>query len=137
MMDMDDCLAATYALMTAPRESLTRTTYNVAALSFTPAELAAAIARRVPGFEIEYRPDFRDGIAKTWPASIDDAAARRDWGWAPGRGCIDAVVDAMLDALRPQYEAKGEGGGANGDGKAANNAMGPGATTAAAAARAA
>jgi threonine 3-dehydrogenase len=59
MMHMDDCLAATYALMSAPREKLTRTTYNVTAVSFTPAQLADAIAAQVPGFQVTYQPDFR------------------------------------------------------------------------------
>jgi hypothetical protein len=59
MMHMADCLAATYALMTAPKEALTRTTYNVTACSFTPAELAEAISKQVPGFTIKYSPDFR------------------------------------------------------------------------------
>ena len=59
MMHMDDCLAATWALMSAPKASLSRTTYNVTAVSFTPAALAEAIARRLPGFRIEYQPDFR------------------------------------------------------------------------------
>lgn len=59
MMNMCDCLEATYALMSAPREKLTRTTYNVTAISFTPAQLAEAIQRQLPGFEITYSPDFR------------------------------------------------------------------------------
>ncbi|KAI8470621.1 MAG: NAD(P)-binding protein [Monoraphidium minutum] len=105
MMHMDDCLGATYALMSAPRDRLTRTTYNVTATSFTPAQLGAAIARQVPGFEVTYSPDFRDAIARTWPASIDDSAARADWGWAPKHG-IDELVSHMLRDLAPVYEAR-------------------------------
>jgi len=59
MMHMTDCLDATYALMSAPRERLSRTTYNVTATSFTPAQLAAAIEKQLPGFSIQYQPDFR------------------------------------------------------------------------------
>lgn len=105
MMHMDDCLAATWALMSAPKGSLTRTTYNVTAVSFTPAQLARAIAKKVPGFAVDYKPDFRDAIARTWPASVDDSAARRDWGWRHALG-TDELVDAMLGALAPAYEAK-------------------------------
>ena len=82
MLYMPDCLEATWQLMTAPREALTQTTYNVTAMSFTPEQLAEAIRSVLPAFEMRYTPDFRDEIARTWPASIDDDAARRDWGWA-------------------------------------------------------
>lgn len=58
-------------------------TYNVTAMSFTPAQLAASIQRVIPGFAMTYLPDFREGIARSWPASIDDSAARADWGWRP------------------------------------------------------
>lgn len=60
-----------------------QTTYNVTAMSFSPAELCAAIQRRLPHFHVDYRPDFRDLIARSWPQSVDDSAARRDWGWQP------------------------------------------------------
>ena len=69
--------------------------YNVAAVDFSPAELAAAIAARMPGFTIDYQPDFRQAIADSWPQRIDDAEARRDWGWSP-RYDLDALVDDML-----------------------------------------
>ncbi len=62
---------------------LAQTTYNVTAMSFTPAELCAAIQRRLPGFTVDYRPDFRDAIARSWPQSVDDSPARADWGWRP------------------------------------------------------
>ena len=52
-------------------------------MTFTPAELAAAIREHVPAFDVQYLPDFREGIARSWPVSIDDACARRDWGWQP------------------------------------------------------
>lgn len=96
MMHMPDCLEATWRLMTAPRATLSRTTYNVTALSFTPSELAAAIRKRIPGFEVEYRPDFRQDIAAAWPRSIDDAAFRRDVRWSPRHGTLRGIVDDML-----------------------------------------
>lgn len=52
-------------------------------MTFTPAELAAAIREHVPAFDVQYLPDFREGIARSWPVSINDSCARRDWGWQP------------------------------------------------------
>lgn len=100
MMYMSDALRATLELMEAPAEAIReRGSYNLAGISFTPAEIAAAIARRVPGFEISYAPDFRQAIAASWPRRIDDSAAQRDWGWRP-RYDLDAMVEAMLAGLR-------------------------------------
>ena len=72
-----------------------RSSYNVAGVSFVPATLAAAIARRVPGFTVKYAPDFRQAIAETWPHTLDDTHARYDWDWQPAFG-LDAMVDDML-----------------------------------------
>ena len=96
MMHMEDAIRATLQLMAAPKESLSvHTSYNVAAVDFTPAELAAAIAQRMPGYTMDYAPDFRQAIANSWPQRIDDAEARRDWGWNP-RYDLDALVDDMM-----------------------------------------
>jgi nucleoside-diphosphate-sugar epimerase len=84
MMYMPDAIRATLALMDAPAQRVhERHGYNLAGLSFTPAELAAAIAAERPGFAIDYAPDFRQAIADSWPRSLDDSAARSDWGWRP------------------------------------------------------
>jgi nucleoside-diphosphate-sugar epimerase len=86
--------------MEAPAEQVkVRTSYNVAAISFDPEELAASIRRYLPGFELSYAPDFRQAIADGWPQSIDDAVARTDWGWKPEFD-LDAMTRAMLDGLR-------------------------------------
>jgi nucleoside-diphosphate-sugar epimerase len=100
MMYMPDALRATLELMEAPAGCVReRASYNLAGVSFTPAQIAAAIARRVPGFTMDCRPDFRQSIAASWPRSIDDTAARHDWGWAP-RYDLDAMVGDMLENLR-------------------------------------
>jgi nucleoside-diphosphate-sugar epimerase len=89
--------------MDAPAESLReRHGYNLAGLSFTPAELAAEIARQRPGFTIDYAPDFRQAIADSWPRSIDDSAARADWGWTPEVD-LPAMCADMLQHLAPQF----------------------------------
>jgi nucleoside-diphosphate-sugar epimerase len=105
MMYMPDALRATLELMEAPAEAITeRGSYNLAGCSFTPAEIAAEIRRRIPGFEISYAPDFRQQIAASWPQSIDDSVARRDWGWKP-KFDLSAMVDDMLVNLKPLLQA--------------------------------
>ena len=102
MMYMPDAIRATLELMQAPADKVCeRQSYNLAGISFTPADIGAAIARRVPGFAMHYAPDFRQAIADSWPGSIDDGAAQRDWGWK-GRYDLDAMVHDMLENLRPQ-----------------------------------
>jgi nucleoside-diphosphate-sugar epimerase len=82
MMYMPDAIRATLELMQAPLSALTvRGSYNLAAMSLTPRELAAAITRYLQAFTIDYAPDARQAIADSWPGVIDDSTARRDWGW--------------------------------------------------------
>jgi nucleoside-diphosphate-sugar epimerase len=100
---MDDAIRATIELMEAPADRLTvRTSYNLAGMSFTPAEIAASIRTEIPGFEIRYEPDFRQAIADSWPGAIDDAAARRDWGWKPAYD-LEGMTTDMLLHLRQHY----------------------------------
>jgi nucleoside-diphosphate-sugar epimerase len=81
MMFMPDALKATIDLMESDASKLSlRSSYNVAGISFTPRELASEIKKHIPEFEITYKPDFRQAIADSWPASIDDSVAKRDWG---------------------------------------------------------
>jgi len=99
MMYMDDALRATIDIMEAPADSIKiRTSYNVAAVSFTPEEVADRILKKIPNFTIEYKPDFRQDIAASWPASIDDSAAREDWGWQH-QFDLDSMTDEMLKNL--------------------------------------
>jgi nucleoside-diphosphate-sugar epimerase len=99
MMYMPDAIRATIELMEAPAEDLReRHAYNLAGISFTPAQIAAAIAKRIPGFAMACEPDYRQLIAASWPRSIDDNAAREDWGWSMRYG-LQAMVDDMLRHL--------------------------------------
>jgi nucleoside-diphosphate-sugar epimerase len=84
MMYMPDAIRATIELMEAPANKISvRTSYNISAMSFSPAEIAAEIKKFLPEFEISYSPDYRQKIADSWPQSIDDSKARVDWGWKP------------------------------------------------------
>jgi nucleoside-diphosphate-sugar epimerase len=84
MMYMPDAIRATIELMEAPKDRIkTRTSYNVAAMSFSPEEIAAEINTHIPEFTISYKPDYRQAIANSWPQSIDDSVARADWSWKP------------------------------------------------------
>ncbi|MBC7702907.1 MAG: NAD-dependent epimerase/dehydratase family protein, partial [Rhodoferax sp.] len=102
MMYMPDAIRATLQLMEAPGENIReRGSYNLAGISFTPVQIAAAIERHVPGFSLQCEPDYRQAIADSWPRSIDDQAARTDWGWRPQYD-LDAMVHDMLENLRPR-----------------------------------
>lgn len=96
MMFMDDAIRATIELMEAPSENLTvRSSYNLGGISFTPKELAAEISKVIPEFSISYDPDFRQAIADSWPGSIDDSVANKDWNWKEEFG-LDKLVEVML-----------------------------------------
>ena len=100
MMYMDDAIAATIQIMQAPAEQIKiRSSYNLAAMSFTPTELAAEIKKHIPEFTISYSPDFRQKIADSWPTSIDDAEARKDWGWIH-KFDIESMTKDMLEHLK-------------------------------------
>lgn len=97
MMFMDDAIRGTLELMAAPAEQIKiRSAYNLAGCSFTPAELAAEIKQWLPAFEIDYAPDFRQAIADSWPNSIDDSHAQKDWGWK-AKFDTKALVKVMLE----------------------------------------
>ena len=99
MMYMDDAIKATISIMQAPAEQVKiRSSYNLSAISFTPAEIAESIKKRIPEFTISYEPDFRQAIADSWPASIDDSSARNDWGWHNDYD-MEKMTDTMLTNL--------------------------------------
>ncbi|REE05993.1 NAD-dependent epimerase/dehydratase family protein [Marinoscillum furvescens] len=99
MMYMDDAVKATVELMQADADKVTvRSSYNVSAMSFSPEMIYEAICKRYPDFKITYTPDFRQEIADSWPNSIDDSQARKDWGWQHDFD-LDQLVGTMLDNL--------------------------------------
>lgn len=103
MIYMEDCINATIDIMRAPIENIKiRTSYNLAGMSFSPLEIATEIQKRNPHFKIEYKPDFRQAIAATWPQSIDDSNARKDWGWKPQYD-LSSMVDIMMTEVRKLY----------------------------------
>ncbi len=100
MMFMDDAIKATIDIMESPAGDIKiRSSYNLAAMSFTPRELAGEIRQLLPDFEIDYNPDFRQDIADSWPGSIDDSDARNDWGWQHDFD-LPELTRAMLKGLR-------------------------------------
>ena len=100
MMYMPDAIRATIDLMEAPPEQVKeRGGYNLAGFSFAPEQIAAAVKKHVAGFVMNYAPDHRQAIANSWPRSIDDSAARADWGWAPTYD-LQSMVDEMMLNLK-------------------------------------
>jgi nucleoside-diphosphate-sugar epimerase len=100
MMYMDDAIRATIEIMQAPKEAIKiRSSYNLAGISFTPAEIGNEIKKHIPNFSITYNPDFRQKIADSWPASIDDSAARNDWNWKHQFDMSSMTTD-MLENLK-------------------------------------
>ncbi|WP_420570892.1 NAD-dependent epimerase/dehydratase family protein [Kordia sp.] len=100
MMFMDDAVHATISIMKAASTDIkVRSSYNIAATSFTPEELAAAITQLLPDFTITYEPDFRQKIADSWPASIDDSVASNDWNWS-AKFDMKAIVSEMIVNLQ-------------------------------------
>ncbi|MAJ50905.1 MAG: NAD-dependent epimerase [Flammeovirgaceae bacterium] len=100
MMYIDDAVKGALMLMEAPSQKLSiRTSYNLNATSFSPAELTAEIKKHIDGLRVQYKPDYRQLIAETWPRSIDDESARSDWGWKEAFG-LPQITSEMISALR-------------------------------------
>ncbi|QNK76676.1 NAD-dependent epimerase/dehydratase family protein [Winogradskyella undariae] len=105
MMFMDDAIKATTDIMAAAPEDLSiRSSYNLSAISFTPQEIAESIKAEMPEFEITYQPDFRQAIADSWPSSIDDSVARKDWNWSHDFN-LEKMTSVMLSQLKKKYDA--------------------------------
>jgi len=100
MMYMEDALRATIDLMDAPAEKVKiRSSYNISGISFTPKEIYEEIKKTIPNFQIEYNPDFRQKIADSWPGSIDDTEAQRDWNWR-AKYDLTALAQIMLSNIQ-------------------------------------
>jgi nucleoside-diphosphate-sugar epimerase len=98
MMYMDDAIKATVNLVNADLPK-TFTSYNIAAIDFTPSEIAKSILKYIPAFKIKYSPDFRQKIAESWPESIDDSQAKRDWSWQHTFS-LERMTEVMLENLK-------------------------------------
>ncbi len=100
MMFMDDAIRATMELMESDFDKIKiRSAYNLAAMSFTPAEVATSISSRIPQFKVNYEPDARQAIANSWPGSIDDSHAQKDWGWKAAFD-LEKTTNEMLKNLQ-------------------------------------
>ncbi|RJS69606.1 L-threonine 3-dehydrogenase [Candidatus Bathyarchaeota archaeon] len=103
MMYMPDCIKAAIDLMEAdPSKIKHHVGYNVTGMSFSAGELAAEIKKHIPEFECEYKPDFRQKIADSWPMSIDDSVAREEWGWKPDYDLASMTKD-MIEKLTRRF----------------------------------
>ncbi|MEP7164615.1 MAG: NAD-dependent epimerase/dehydratase family protein, partial [Ferruginibacter sp.] len=99
MMYMPDAIRATIELMEADASKISiRTSYNISGMSFSPKEIAAEIKKHIPDFSITYKPDYRQAIADSWPQSIDDAVARKDWNWKE-EFTLEEMTKDMLENL--------------------------------------
>jgi len=100
MMHMEDAIRATIELMLVPAEKIKiRGSYNLAGISFTPKQIAEEIKKHIPSFTITYKPDFRQAIADSWPKSINDENAKKDWGWKE-KYDLPKLVENMLENLK-------------------------------------
>lgn len=107
MMYMPDTIRATIMLMEAsPKKVTYHMGYNLSGVSFSAGELAEEIKKHIPGFKCEFVPDFRQKIADSWPESVDDSRARKDWGWAPEYDLAGITTD-MIEQLTARAK-KGE-----------------------------
>jgi nucleoside-diphosphate-sugar epimerase len=104
MMYMDDAIKATVQIMQAPVEQIKiRSSYNLSGMSFTPEEIAAEIKKHYPAFEMSYEPDFRQKIADSWPASIDDSCAREDWKWQNDFNLESMTIEMIKNLKAHKY----------------------------------
>ncbi len=104
MMFMEDAIDATVNIMQAESKNIKiRSSYNLAAISFTPSQIAKSITFHIPDFKMSYTPDFRQAIADSWPKSIDASKAREDWGWNH-RYNLETMTDEMIRQLKMKYQ---------------------------------
>ncbi len=105
MIFMEDAIRATIELMEAPKENIkTRTSYNIAGMNFTPAEISSSIQEYYPNFNVNYKPDYRQKIADKWPKSINDDEAKDDWNWKPTYD-LKSMTKVMIEKLKLKFQA--------------------------------
>lgn len=98
MMYMPDAIRATIELMEAPAENIKiRTSYNLSGMSFSPQEIGMEIKKHIPNFQLDFKPDYRQQIADSWPKSIDDCRANEDWGWKPAYDLEKMTADMLMN----------------------------------------
>ena len=98
MMYMPDAIRATIELMEAAAKNISiRTSYNISGMSFSPKEIAQEIQNHIPEFKITYKPDYRQPIAESWPQSIDDSMANKDWNWSPNYNLANMTDDMLAN----------------------------------------
>src|SRR5690554_8625 len=106
MMYMEDAIRATIELMEAPKENIKiRSSYNLGGISFSPKEITKSIQAEIQDFKVTYKPDFRQAIAESWPSSIDDSAAQKDWNWKQDYD-LKSMTKDMLKQLRKMKDLK-------------------------------
>ncbi len=106
MMYMEDAIKATIGIMEAKKNNIKiRSSYNVAGMSFSPSEITQEIQKSIPSFEISYTPDYRQEIANSWPQSIDDQQATKDWDWSPDFN-LPKLTNIMIENLTPSLSAQ-------------------------------
>ena len=103
MLYMPDCIKCMVDLLEADNSKLKRRVYNLTGMSFSVAEIAAEIKKHIPTFKIEYKPDFRQAIADSWPKTIDDSLAREEWGWNPSYDLASMTKD-MIEKLSERFK---------------------------------
>lgn len=100
MMYMPDAIRATVELMEADANKISiRTSYNISGMSFSPKEISNEIKKHIPGFTTIYEPDYRQAIAESWPQSIDDSIAKKDWNWRPAYN-LAKMTSEMLENMK-------------------------------------
>ncbi len=106
MIYMDDAIRATIEIMDAPLDKITiRTSYNISGVSFSPEEIVASLKNIYADFEVIYQPDFRQAIADTWPMSVDDSIAKKDWNWKPEYS-LETMTEDMIENLKEKYRTE-------------------------------
>ena len=104
MMYMPDAIRATIELMEAPIHKIKiRSAYNLSGISFTPKQISDEIKKHISDFEIIYSPDFRQSIADSWPTSIDDTHAQKDWGWNVEYN-LEKMTSDIIKNLKNKYK---------------------------------